>query len=228
MQRAMKPSCPQPTAAAAIASIRQATLLAHALVLLAVAGPAVSARAAAPAAASGTFVSHTYAFTFRAPAGATYCRLADDWTGSDHGTILFLTPPSACDGAGFPSMSRGFVPGTTPRLEVYYDHWDAEIDRPSSCRRIGRVRFLGRLRPLCRSVSDGLTEISVTGYYTADSTATATVTLVTPAARLQHDLAALRALIGTARTCSAPWRDAQGARRVTGSGPPCPDDGDFY
>ena len=186
---------------------------------------ASAARAEPPLPAQGVFVGASYAFTFTAPPGLTYCRLPDGWSGSDHGTILFLRPPRSCEGAGYPSMSRGFEPPTVPRIEVEYERWDASYHRPP-CRQVGRVRFLGRVRPLCRSVWRGMVVREVRGFYVADSETEATVTLVTVPSRLRRDLAVLRALAATAQPCAIPWQDAEGRDRIEGSGRPCKKNGD--
>ena len=176
------------------------------------------------------FVSHTYAVTFRAPPGLTYCRLAEDWTGSDHGTILFLSRPMACEGAGYPSSSRGFTPDTAPRIEIYYgNRLDGEDAPPlPPCHAISVIRFLGRMRPLCRTEDAGMVIVQVTAHYRADSPAEVAAALITTPARLGRDLRVLRALGATAHTCAAPWQDVQNRTRYTGSGHRCPATGGFY
>ena len=52
------------------------------------------------------FVTPVYALTFRSPSATTICALPVDWTGSDHGTVMFLLPPKQCGGARFPLRER--------------------------------------------------------------------------------------------------------------------------
>lgn len=189
--------------------------------MLAMAIAATSAPRAAPAA----FVSQQYGLTFRTPANSFYCALAKDWVGSDHGTVVFLAPPAACGGAGFPSSARGWD-GSAPRIEVFYGYDlvdDDEKPTPAPCDRIGRAAFLGAGAPLCRKRARGTVEVSVSGKYQADVPAEAVLTLVTSRRRLAGDLQAFEALLRSARTCSTVWRGGPGKTSfTTGSGPPCP------
>ncbi len=183
--------------------------------------------AAQPNAARGVFVSPSYALMFIAPPNLTYCPLPEGWTGSDHGTILFLVSPRSCGDAGYPSMARGFEPPTVPRIEVEYERWDDSFPSPS-CRRVGRIRFLGHLHDLCRSQWRGMAVREVTGLYVADDQTEAIVTLITFPSRLSRDLTVLRALAASTHPCAIPWQDAQGRKHIEGSGQPCKKSGDFY
>ena len=188
---------------------------------------AFPACAAGPLPAQGTFVSPSYAITFVASPGLTYCPLPDNWVGSDHGTILFLLPPRTCDGAGYASMARGFEPPTVPRIEVEYERWDDAFHSPP-CQQVGHIRFLGRLHPLCRSRWRGMVVREVSGLYIADDQTEAILTLVTFPSRLSRDLMILRALAASARPCAIPWQDAQGHEHVEGSGLRCKKNGNGY
>ena len=173
----------------------------------------------------GAFVSQQYGLTLRTPAGGSYCALPEDWVGSDHGTVIFLVAPRRCFGAGYPSSGRGFD-GDVPRIEVFYgyDLEDGDQVRPSPpCRAIGRAAFLGQGRKLCRTRHRRDIEVSVEAKYQADEAAKAILTLVTTSGRLQADLARFRTLLGSARTCTATWREDPGGRSfTTGHGAPCP------
>jgi hypothetical protein len=183
----------------------------------------------APQPAPPIFVSGNYALTFRSPADTTICPLAPDWVGSDHGTVIFLTPPHACGGAGYPSSSRGFSP-EAPRLEVYYQYWLDDPDTPPPpCRHvIGRVRFVRKLRPLCRIAQGGMLRISVSARYTADNPAWVEVAAVTTPLRLKTDLQALKALSASLRPCRASWSTSDGKSGTIGTGADCPADGKFF
>ena len=194
---------------------------------LLVATIAAPVRAAAPQEAHGIFVSRSYALTFTVPRGLTYCRVPGDWAGSDHGTVLFLLPPTSCGDVGFASMARGFEPATVPRIEVYYGRTNG-IHHAEPCLDVGRIRFLGRVRPLCRSAWRDMATREVRGLYVADDETEAVFTLVSYPSRLRRDLAVFRALTATVRVCAVPWQDAEGRPRIEGSGRSCPMEGDFY
>ena len=171
------------------------------------------------------FVSEQYGLTFDTPPGSSYCALPNDWIGSDHGTVLFLTPPKRCFGAGYPSSGRGFD-GNAPRIEVFYAYDvadDEEGSKPPPCNTIGRVRFLGESRRLCRKSSRREVDVSVSAKYPADQPAETTLTLVTSGSRLANDLAKFEKLLESTRTCTATWHDDKGGKPfTTGAGAPCP------
>ena len=68
--------------------------------------------------ARAQFASYNYGIAVRLPAGLYYCRIPDDWSGADHGRVLYLTPPKACD------STAGYVLGPVaeelPRIELFY------------------------------------------------------------------------------------------------------------
>ena len=180
----------------------------------------------APRPAPPVFVTENYALTFRSPEHTTYCPLAPDWVGSDHGTTLFLTPPRECGGAGYPSSSRAFSPNG-PRLEVYYGYLDADEPLPPCRHAIGRFKLVGRLRPLCQSTEDGMLRISIDARYTADSSAEVEVAVVTNPQRLQSDLQALKLLSASLRPCRVSW-SSDGKPGSMGTGRACPAGGRFF
>ena len=186
---------------------------------------AALAAGSSPLPTPSVFVSAQYGRTFRTPPSSSYCALPAVWVGSDHGTVIFLTPPKRCSGAGYPSSGRGFD-GDVPRIEVFYayDIGDDDADEKAApCHEVGRAVFLGKLRRLCRSSSRRKVEVSVTAKYQADIAAQTSLTLVTSSARLKDDLRRFEALLKSARTCTATWHDDKGGPSVTtGSGAPCP------
>ena len=171
------------------------------------------------------FASEQYGLTFDTPNGGSYCALPADWSGSDHGTVIFLAPPKKCFGAGYSSSGRGFD-GDAPRIEVFYAYDLADDDETSKrppCKPIGRVKFLGKVHRLCRESSRRGVQVSVSAKYSADEPAETTLTLVTPHARLADDLPKFKKLLESTGTCSATWHDDKGGKPfTTGSGPPCP------
>ena len=116
-----------------------------------------------PRPAPPTYVSVIYGLTFPSPPGTTYCPLPDGWIGSDHGTILFLEPPTGCGDAGYPSSARGFVSRRTPRIQLYYGYVVRDDPVGQRCPGPPVMEFLGRARPLCRSHDDGMVEVTVSG-----------------------------------------------------------------
>jgi len=170
-----------------------------------------------------TYSTPNYALTFHTPSGSSYCPLPADWVGSDHGTILFLSPPASCGGAGFPSSSRGFLPPNLPRIEIFYSYWDEDEQTKPSCNVVGRAILLSKQRSLCKDSSDGMTTISITTHYEADSPAQLIITLVSAPNRLNRDLRSLVLLAYSVRTCSSHWKSSDGKKAfVIGTGPTCP------
>lgn len=186
-----------------------------------------AAPAPRPQLAPTAYVSSEYGLTFQPPAGSTYCALPHDAVGPDHGTVIFLSPPSACGGVGWPSSSRGFSPSDTPRIEVYYQYWmDVPLDDPV-CHRLGHMRFLGAWRALCRSQSRGSRIVSVDGRYDVNpgdgGQGEAIFTLVTSKARFVDDLLAFKVMVRSARPCRSMFVDGPKAIQSTsGTGAACP------
>jgi hypothetical protein len=187
--------------------------------VLALQGPAsVQAKTAPP-----TYSTPNYALTFHTPSGSSFCPLPADWVGSDHGTILFLSPPASCGGAGFPSSSRGFSPPNLPRIEIFYSYWDKDEETTPSCNVVGRANLLSKQRSLCKDTSDGMTTITISAHYKADIPAQLIITLISEPQRLDRDLRSLVLLANSVRTCSSHWSSSDGKKAfVMGSGPPCP------
>ena len=68
---------------------------------------ACPAQAGEPVVVKRPFVSDTHGLVVRFPPGLTYCPVAADWVGSDHGTVVYLVRPAACDAAAM-----------VPRIEI--------------------------------------------------------------------------------------------------------------
>lgn len=181
-----------------------------------------TAAAGSPRPAPRIYVTPNYALTFRAPARSTYCPLAPDWVGSDHGTTIFLSPPAACGTSnGYASSGRVYTPETTPRIDVYYGYWTEEAPPERCDSPAGRVRFLGRSRFVCQTRSGGLIADKVYGRYEADSPAEAYLTLVTTKDRYKQDFAAFVAMAGSLRPCRVRQR-MDGKTVSFGVGARCP------
>ena len=179
-------------------------------------------------AAPPVFASVTYGLTFRAPPGSYYCPLQRDWTGSDHGTVMFLGKPKACFGAGGVSSVRGFAPGKIPRIEIDYEHALDPEDRgaPRKCTLAGHVMLFDRARNLCVVRLDGVPTYVVDADYDSDGAETLSVRLVTSDLRRDTDLATLRRFLAGVRAChSSEYRHER--RRDGHILPNCPE-GDWY
>jgi hypothetical protein len=184
----------------------------------------------APRSAPPVFVSGVYALTFRTPKNTLICPLSPDWVGSDHGTVVFLSSPGSCAGAGYPSSSRG-VAQDAPRLEIYYQYWlDDPATPPPACyhHKTGSVMFVGKRRRVCMSREGDKLRISVNGRYSAGQPAWVEVTLVTTARRLSGDIRALREVAASLRPCRSSWSDDKGRSGSYGTGKACPADGQFF
>jgi hypothetical protein len=189
----------------------------------------------APKQAVGDFTSSNYAITFKAPSHAYYCPLPDGWEGSDHGTVVFLTTPKACYGAGYPSSGRGFEPADTPRIEVFYgyDLDDSEDGhKPPSCHESGTALLLGKAVPLCRDTKGGLAIITAEGRYVADQPAMLSVTLVVSPADLPRFLPTFKGVLASMHPCRDRWEASDLHGKIVksgyiGHGPACPS-GQWY
>lgn len=178
--------------------------------------------------ARGIFVTENYTLTFHVPRGLTFCPLPKDFVGSDHGTVLFLTKPQNCGGAGYPSSDRVFSPDP-PRIQVFYAYWMGEDEPPKpACASIGRVRFLGTRHNLCQSREGGKLRISIAGRYDADIAAEAQFALVTTPRRLRSDLATFKAILASTQTCVATIHLDNGKTESYGHGAACPAEGKFF
>jgi hypothetical protein len=168
-----------------------------------------------PQRAHGRYTSQSYALAFPTVHGTWTCPIPPNWTGSDHGTILFLTPPARCYGIGFPSIARGFEPGTTPRIEIYYDRTFIDDGiRPltaKACRRVATVRLFGSDRPVCAmKAKAGLKTVRIASLY-RQKEYEVELTLVTTPARYRRDFATLQLLASVIGTCDQNREKGPGA-----------------
>jgi hypothetical protein len=179
-----------------------------------------------PMPATGEYASGNYGLTFKVPEHTMYCPLPADWVGSDHGTVLFLEPPRACYGAGYPSSSRGFEPADVPRIEIYYGYDLSEDDaKPPPCKAVGTAMLFGKQTNLCGGKWQELSTVTVSGRYMADEPAELSVTLAANPSELSRYIPQFTALVASTRTCSERWTDGKSNKKtfVIGHGPRCPD-----
>jgi hypothetical protein len=148
----------------------------------------------------------------------------ENWTGSDHGTVIFLEPPRFCGGVGFPSNSRGFEPNV-PRFEVYYGlDLTEDADHPVSapkCNRVGKLVLLNKDHVLCRSFDRHRVVLWSRATYSAISAAEVVLTLVTTPRRLSKDLLGFRAFAATVHSCKQFDERLKGPASSWGLGPQC-------
>jgi hypothetical protein len=190
---------------------------------------AATVLASAPIPTPPIFVTPVYALTFRSPTSTTMCALPVDWTGSDHGTVMFLQPPKQCGGVGFPSSSRGFSEDV-PRIEVYYQYWLDDPDTgPAPCKTVvGQIKLLAKTRKLCRAIQGNNLRISASARYTADIAAWVELALITTPQRLKSDLITFRRLAASVSPCKESWSSSDGKSISVGTGADCPADGKFF
>ena len=175
------------------------------------------------------YATQNYGLTFRVPPHAFYCPLPKDWSGSDHGTVIFLEPPGSCSGGGLASSSRRFERDVS-RIEIYYGH-DLSDDAPSeprACDRVAQVRFLGSDTPVCRSMDNGAITLRARGKYRSDAPAEADFALVTTAARLAHDFTVFRELLASAKACRTKGMKQQGRSDRGAPDVACPTEGRWF
>ena len=189
---------------------------------------AIAIRATVPA--PPVFVSDIHALTFRTPAHSWACPLPDDWAGSDHGTTVFLARPKGCAPQGYPSSGRNISDmALVPAIDVFYAY-DVGQDWSNPCHAtVGRVRLLGKLRPVCREDVPGGIQLFAQAGFMGDEPSFASITLTTTRARLAIDLPDFRALAASVRACRSLW-PAQGKWKAqwVGNGAKCPRDGQFF
>jgi hypothetical protein len=180
-----------------------------------------------PVPAPPVFVTNIHALTFQSPAHVWVCPLQADWQGSDHGTVLFLTRPTACLGTGFPSDARNISDDKlVPEIEVYYGYDD--VDPPSRCNKVGTTRLMNAMHLLCRKTVEGGVQVTVESAYMADIASLVEITLTTTTARLAQDLPVLRAVAATVAPCKATDYDAHNKPELFGTGAICPRKGQYF
>lgn len=177
-----------------------------------------------PQPAPRLYVTNNYGLIAKIPAGLTYCRLPEGWVGSDHGTVLFLEPPSSCiPSHSYPSSDRP-TPEFVPAIYLYYEHNVADVDRghgdsspprtsaeyaDQSCEKPYRkippgFTLLGRSATGCRHNAGDRVEIALLALYWSGSEGVI-VTLSTTRERLSRDLPMLRKVTSAISVCKPAW-----------------------
>jgi hypothetical protein len=177
-----------------------------------------------PQPAPRLYVTDNYGLMARIPPGLTYCRLPDGWSGSDHGTVLFLKPPSGCiPSHAYPSSSRP-TPEFVPAISLYYEHNVADIDRGKdesspprtsveyagqSCDRPylripSGLKLLGKPAIGCRYDDGDRVDIFLAALYWSGDEGVI-VSLSTTRKRLSRDLPMLATVASAIRVCRPSW-----------------------
>jgi len=199
--------------------------------LLALAGHApVRAADVTPQPAPALFVTQANGLAIDLPPGLTYCPLPANWTGTDHGTEVYLQPPDRCGDPRAYSSSRrlpaSFVPAVTIfyNLNVAYLHRAGGPDSPPvtdaelADQICGEdhaplprgVELLGRAASGCLSIDDGVADIQATSVYSAGGAPGGRpdhiliVTLETAADRIRSGFAIFRRIAAGIRICRSP------------------------
>ncbi len=199
------------------------------LTLLAAAITPAAFAATSPRPAPRLFITGNHGVRFTVPGGLYYCPIPDGWVGSDHGTVLFFTPPRACDDRA-----------DTPSISVYYgynvpeyDHGDGQPRPPRTDEEARRdsctggeiappFRLLGHTVMGCESQAGTRIAISVTALYVLDTDAEdppdpdhiLTVSLSTRIDRQARDLRTFRSLLAGITICTPDWAHARPGRRA--------------
>jgi hypothetical protein len=189
-----------------------------------------------PQPAPHIYVTSNYGLMAKIPSGLTYCQLPEGWTGSDHGTVLFLEPPSGCiPSQSYPSSDRP-TPEFVPAIHLYYEHNVAEINRgkgesspPRTSAEFARqscdrpylkipsgLNLLGRPAIGCRHDEGDRVDIAMAALYWSGNEGVI-VSLSTTRKRLIHDLPMLAKMASAISVCKPDWDKSK--RTI----PACPD-----
>ena len=185
------------------------------------------AAATTPLQTPGVYVTGNHGLRVVVPRGLYYCPIPKSRIGSDHGTILFLNPPTDCDS------------GVGSRISIYYgfnvaehDHGDGD-ERPAKtdaelrqdeCSAGTRVSMhfwlLGHAVAGCVVQEGSLIMISANAVYSLERLHegvpdhTLAVTLYSSPERLRADLATFRRVLAGISICTPRWAETQAGRQA--------------
>jgi hypothetical protein len=199
------------------------------LLLAAALSSAHAATATKPRPTPHLYVTGNHGVRIEVPGGLYYCPLPDSWVGADHGSNLFLTPPSDCDAEA------------APRVSVYYglnvaewDHGDGQERPPRTdaelrqdeCPRGGGkltdLRLLGRSVTGCTVQKGALVTISANVLYSLEHGGIGSgepdhilaVTLFTTSERLEADVVTFRRVLAGTSICTPEWAQTKVGRQA--------------
>jgi hypothetical protein len=177
-----------------------------------------------PQPAPELYVTDNYGLMLKVPRGLSYCRLPEGWSGSDHGTVLFLKAPSGCiPSQAYASSSRP-TPEFVPVIYLYYGHNVAEIERgngesspPQTSAEYAQLfckkpflpvpqglKLLGKPALGCRHDHGDRVEIHLAGLFTGTESGL-DITLSTTRQRLAQDLRMLSSVAAEITECQPSW-----------------------
>lgn len=190
------------------------------------------------------FVTQQYGLIADIPPGLTYCPLPTDWTGSDHGTQIYLVPPDGCAEAhGYTSSAR--IPASfVPSVAIFYGRNVADLHRadredspPETNTELAEqmcgdvyaplpreIILLGMPAAGCRADQDGVATIQAMVLYgTGDTPANQPdrfliVSLETTPDRLKTDLPILQQIAAGIRVCTPSGSKANTPREACPEG----------
>jgi hypothetical protein len=203
------------------------------------------ARAAdhAPQPAPPLFVTQDYGLIAHIPPGLTYCPLPTDWSGSNHGTQVYLVPPDQCGEARAYASSTRNPTSFVPTTSIFYGWNVADIRRtdrddspPETNTELAEqmcgdvyaplppgIVLLGTPAAGCRADQDGVATIQAMVLYAhPDSPANKPdamliVSLETTPDRLSADLVIFTRIAAGVRVCRPSWSKPNPSRE------PCPE-----
>lgn len=193
--------------------------------------------------APSLFVTQQYGLIAEFPPGLTYCPPPADWHGSDHGTQIYLVPPSQCGEARSYSSSARTPASFVPAIAIFYSRDVADFHRadrkdspPETNAELAEqmcgdlyvplppgIVLLGTRAAGCRTQQDGvITFQAMVLFPNGDSTAiqpdqVLIVSLETTPDRLKVDLPIFTWIAAGIRVC------APGGSRASVAREPCPD-----
>lgn len=188
----------------------------------------VAANAPVPRPAPPILASEEYGVAAMVPAGLIHCRRSESDFGPDHGRIVYLEEPAACDSFG---AAAGDGADMLPSLIVYYnfnlsdgEYADGERAPRTARELIGLscehprwldgVTLLGKPAIGCWTEHDGRIEAYTEVPYDLNSAPGAApdaelgVRLVTTRARLAKDWPLFVQLAGSVYLCAAEWENS--------------------
>ena len=174
-----------------------------------------------PRAVPPLYVTENHGLVVHFPGGLTYCSLPADWVGSDHGTEVYLMPPSSCGASkGFPSTAR-FPDSEVPMITLFYGYNVVEdLDQPKAAATgcaspstpiAYSLTLFGKPTVGCQNAHDKLIEISVAGFYSDENPTTdmpdhqISLSLITTKERLADDLRILQGISNGIHVCRPSW-----------------------
>ena len=192
----------------------------------------------APRPAPPLFVSQSAGVIAVIPPGLTYCPLPATWTGSDHGTEVYLTPPARCGVPRTYASSSRLSGSFAPAVAIFYGRNVAFVPRsgrddspPETNAELAGlvcgdddtplppgITLLGAPAAGCRVDEDGGVDFRATAVYAAAAAPGARpdriliVSLDTTPDRVASDLPVFRRIAGGIQVCGPPAEGA-GARR---------------